>query len=310
MQTAWVALAAVVLDRLLGEPRRFHPLVGFGRLASGIERALYGGPDAGAAARRGRGGAALALAVLPFLAAAWWATVQEPWIGVTAETVLLYLALGGRSLEEHARRVANALEAGALEEARRRVGDMVSRDTGAMQPEDVARAAVESVLENGNDAVFGALFWYALAGAPGVVLYRLVNTLDALWGYRTPRYVHFGWAAARLDDVLNYLPARLTALTYAVLGDVRCALGCWRTQARHWDSPNAGPVMAAGAGALGLVLGGPARYHGEWRSRAQLGEGRVAAAADIPRAVRLVRRGLGLWSILIVLAALVHGFFL
>lgn len=303
MQTAWVALAAVVLDRLLGEPRRFHPLVGFGRLASGIERALYGGPDAGAAARRGRGGAALALAVLPFLAAAWWATVQEPWIGVTAETVLLYLALGGRSLEEHARRVANALEAGALEEARRRVGDMVSRDTGAMQPEDVARAAVESVLENGNDAVFGALFWYALAGAPGVVLYRLVNTLDALWGYRTPRYVHFGWAAARLDDGLNYLPARLTALTYAALGRFACALRCWRTQGGAWESVNAGPVMAAGAGALGLKLGGPARYHGALKKRPTLGEGVAPGVADIERATALVKHGTGLWLVMLMTGA-------
>jgi len=305
MQMACVALAAVWLDRLLGEPRRLHPLVGFGRLANGIERALYGGAEVAPSARRWRGVAALALAVLPFVAAAWWAAAQGPWIGVAAETALLYLAIGGRSLEEHARRVAESLEAGALEEARRRVGDLVSRDTGAMGPEDVARGAVESVLENGNDAVFGALFWYALAGAPGVILYRLANTLDALWGYRTPRYLHFGWAAARLDDALNYLPARLTALTYAALGRFESAMRCWRAQGAAWDSVNAGPVMAAGAGALGVKLGGPARYHGALKMRPPLGEGKAPGASDIERAAALVRRGTGLWLAAFMTGALI-----
>jgi adenosylcobinamide-phosphate synthase len=303
IQTAFVALTAVLLDRLLGEPRRFHPLVGFGQLASGIERALYGGADAAPRARRWHGGVALALAVLPLVIAAWWVAAQSPWVGAAAETALLYLALGRRSLEEHARRVVDALEAGALEEARRRVADMVSRDTGAMTSEEVARGAVESVLENGNDAVFGALFWYALAGAPGVVLYRLANTLDALWGYCTPRYLHFGWAAARLDDGLNYLPARLTALTYAALGRFEGAIRCWRAQGAAWESPNAGPVMAAGAGALGVKLGGPARYHGALKMRPALGEGKAPSAADIARATALVRRGTWLWLCVLMTGA-------
>lgn len=307
MTQAAVALTALLLDRLLGEPRRFHPLVGFGRLAHWLEQRLYGSPGVPPWLRRLHGALAVAMLVLPF---AWIVTLFDGIAGLVVQVIVLYLAVGERSLVDHARAVTHALEAGDLARARVQVARLVSRDTHELDEGAVARAATESVLENGNDAVFGALFWFLLAGAPGVVAYRLANTLDAMWGYRNDRYRDFGWAAARLDDVLNYLPARLTALTYAVLGDVRCALGCWRTQARHWDSPNAGPVMAAGAGALGLVLGGPARYHGEWRSRAQLGEGRVAAAADIPRAVRLVRRGLGLWSILIVLAALVHGFFL
>jgi adenosylcobinamide-phosphate synthase len=302
MQTALVALTAVLLDRLLGEPRRFHPLVGFGRLANGLERSFYGGEELTPRARRWRGVAALALAVLPFTAMAWL-VAQAPLVGLGMETLLLYLALGGRSLEEHARRVADSLEAGALEEARRRVADMVSRDTGAMAPEDVARGAVESVLENGNDAVFGTLFWYALAGAPGVVLYRLANTLDALWGYRTPRYLHFGWAAARLDDGLNYLPARLTALTYAALGRFEGAIRCWRAQGAAWESVNAGPVMAAGAGALGVKLGGPARYHGALKMRPALGEGKAPGVADIARATALVRRGTWLWLCVLMTGA-------
>jgi adenosylcobinamide-phosphate synthase len=135
-----------------------------------------------------------------------------------------------------------------------------------------------------------------LAWAPGVVLYRLANTLDAMWGYRTPRYRDFGWAAARLDDVLNWIPARLTALSYVVVGTKPAlAWRCWREQAPVWKSPNAGPVMAAGAGALGLALGGQARYHGEWVARPALGEGLAPRAEDIDRAVALVRRALWLW---------------
>jgi len=132
----------------------------------------------------------------------------------------------------------------------------------------------------------------------------LSNTLDAMWGYRNARYNYFGWAAARLDDVLNFIPARLTALSYALLGHTRSALHCWRQQAAAWESPNAGPVMAAGAGALRVRLGGAAIYHGESEQRPLLGCGMAAGAADIARAVRLVRNTLYAWLIIITLAML------
>ncbi|ALN87478.1 cobalamin biosynthesis protein CobD [Lysobacter capsici] len=215
----------------------------------------------------------------------------------------MYLAIGLRSLDEHAAPVAAALQAGDLAGARAAVGRIVSRDVDALDGERVAAAATESVLENGSDAVFAALFWFAVLGPAGAVLYRLANTLDAMWGYRTPRYERFGWAAARIDDALNLIPARLTALTYAALGDTASAWRCWRTQARHWDSPNAGPVMAAGAGALRVRLGGSAPYHGVWEPRPLLGEGDAPSADSIRRALGLVKRGVAVWVGLFVLAA-------
>lgn len=283
------ALAGVLLDRLFGEPRRWHPLVGFGRLADAAERRFRSGAPGHAVGNRLRGLAAWTLIVVPFVAlAAWFA---HPVLDV----LLLWFALGGRSLGEHARAIAAPLAAGDLAAARERVGMIVSRDTAQLDEAGVATAAVESVLENGNDAVFGALFWFFLFGGAGALLFRLANTLDAMWGYKDARRIHFGWAAARSDDALNFVPARLTALTYALLGHAGQAFACWRTQAAQWGSPNAGPVMAAGAGTLGVTLGGPAVYHGRVEERAKLGAGEAATAADIARAVALVVRGQWLW---------------
>lgn len=293
-------LCGVLLDAWLGEPRRLHPLIGFGRFARALESGLH-------ADSRGRGLMAWLLAVLPLSAAAWWLQrnlfAYSFWLGAAYAAFALYLAIGLRSLDEHAAPVAAALQAGDLAGARAAVGRIVSRDVDALDGERVAAAATESVLENGSDAVFAALFWFAVLGPAGAVLYRLANTLDAMWGYRTPRYERFGWAAARIDDALNLIPARLTALTYAALGDTASAWRCWRTQARHWDSPNAGPVMAAGAGALRVRLGGSAPYHGVWEPRPLLGEGDAPSADSIRRALGLVKRGVAVWVGLFVSAA-------
>lgn len=298
MTTALAMVAAVLLDAWLGEPRRFHPLVAFGRLVGVVESRLYRD-------HRFSGIAAWCAAVLPIVFAAWalgvWLMRGAPWLWFVYQTFVLYLVIGLRSLRDHAMPVARALEAGDILGARTAVGRMVSRDTAALDDVQVASAATESVLENGNDAVFGALFWFAVLGVPGAVLYRLANTLDAMWGYRTERYERFGWAAARFDDVLNFLPARLTALSYGLLGDAARAWRCWRAQAPQWDSPNAGPVMAAGAGALGVCLGGAAPYDGVWEPRPALGEGEPADARSIVRALQLVRRGVVLWLAAMVL---------
>jgi len=302
-----MVLAAVLLDRLLGEPRRFHPLVGFGNLAAQIEKLFYGPTNATSAAHYLRGIASVCALLVPPVALAIILQQQSAIFGALFSILLLYFAIAPRSLREHAERVADAFSAGGLPDARRQVSLMVSRDTSQLDESGVARATVESVLENGSDAVFGALFWFVVAGAPGVLLYRLSNTLDAMWGYRNARYHYFGWAAARLDDVLNFIPARLTALTYALLGNTRIALNCWRQQARAWDSPNAGPVMASGAGSLMVTLGGAATYHGVSEIRPVLGEGRVPQVSDIARAITLVQRGVWLWVAVLLLIGSLHG---
>jgi len=307
LNTTWPMLCAVLLDHLLGEPRRFHPLVGFGWLARRVEEIFYVGINAIPFTRYMQGLAAVCVLLIPLVALA--ALLQHAAVyGALFSIMMLYIAIAPRSLREHAERVAQAFSINDLPAARQAVGMMVSRDTSQLDESGVARATVESVLENGNDAIFAALFWFAVAGAPGVVLYRLSNTLDAMWGYRNERYNHFGWAAARLDDVLNFIPARLTALSYALIGHTRSALQCWRQQAAAWESPNAGPVMAAGAGALCVQVGGAAIYHGQVEQRPALGCGMATEAADILRAVRLVRHTLYLWlGVIVSIALLVSG---
>lgn len=302
MLTAGLMGLALLLDHWLGEPVRWHPLVGFGRLAGRVARHLY-------ADSRARGLLAWCLAVVPPSLLSWalvvLATRISPWLGGALQALLLYLCIALRSLEQHAGPVIAALRSGRLDQARRAVSMIVSRDTEALDARQVAVAATESMLENGSDAVFAALFWFLLLGAPGAVAYRLANTLDAMWGYRTPRWHRFGWAAARIDDGLNWLPARLVALSYALCGHAGAALACWRRQARRWDSPNAGPVMAAGAGALRVKLGGGAPYHGRWKRRPRLGLGRAASAESVAAAVRLVRRGVLVWWLLVLAAGLI-----
>ncbi len=286
-----VCIAALILDRLFGEPSRWHPLVGLGwcidRVEGWLNRDGQGGVGAGAL------GVVLVVALPLALAYAASALPLAVWAPVSA--VVLWAAIGHHSLVDHGMAVYRPLVSGDLDGARERVGMMVSRDTTALDEAGVAAATTESVLENGADAVFASLFWFLLAGLPGLVLHRVVNTLDAMWGYRSSRFNHFGRFAARLDDVLNWIPARLTALSYALAGNRRQGLACWRRQARDWDSPNAGPVMAAGAGALSVQLGGPAPYRDGWKTRPVLGEGDPACADTIPAACALVWRALLIW---------------
>lgn len=306
--TALVVGLAALLDRLLGEPKRWHPLVGFGRLADSLEARLntsVGGRIAGTIG--------LLLAVVPFVLVAFGIEylLRDHALALALVSMLvLYLAIGWQSLLQHAQAVSLPLAQGDIDGARAAVAMLVSRDTATMTPPQVATAATESVLENGADGVLSAIFWYCLAGLPGLVGYRLVNTLDAMWGYRTSRFANFGWASARCDDLLNLVPARLTALSYALLGRTGLAFRCWRAQAATWKSPNAGPVMAAGAGAINTSLGGSAVYDGQLQQRPPLGpqgaDANAAAtpsAATIDAACRLVSQSVLLWCLVIALGA-------
>lgn len=282
--------AALTLDAILGEPKRFHPLIGFGVIAKRLDALLN---------KRSilLGAFAWLLAVVPIVACVilinhylsplmqWLFTVFCAWI-----------ALGWKSLHQHAAAVFAALNSGDLAHARVRTSYMVSRNTDNADETALSRATIESLLENGSDAIFAALFWLILLGAPGVVLYRLSNTLDAMWGYRNERYEQFGKCAARIDDVLNYLPARLTAMLYVVCGNSKQALNAWQQQAKTWYSPNAGVVMASGAGALNLRLGGVAKYHGKQKQRPELGFGSAPSTQDIQRALVLLNRSVYLFG--------------
>lgn len=302
--TLIICIAALLLDRLLGEPRRWHPLVGLGHVITQLERHFNG-------AGKGRvrdGGLAVVLLVLPFVVLGAVVSFLPVVFSAPLAAIMLWLCIGWRSLTEHGMAVYRPLVEGNLTEARTRVGMMVSRDTRELDATDVATATSESLLENGADAIFASLFWFIVAGLPGLLLHRVVNTLDAMWGYRTARFNRLGRVAAVLDDVLNWIPARLVALGYALTGHTGLALRCWRTQAPAWDSPNAGPVMAAGAGALALQLGGGAPYHDGWRERPVLGTGAPASAEAIPEVLKLIGRNLVLWmAVLAVLAMLVES---
>jgi adenosylcobinamide-phosphate synthase len=322
-------VTALVLDHLLGEPKRFHPLIGFGWLANNLERLLRrpgkgekkisidqgfpvpGGLSSGNQRLMGLAGW---LVLAPMLTALlYWLLspiINAGEIGLfLVGTLVLYFSIGCRSLAEHARSVAAPLSkqpfsSDDLDCARQQLSRMVSRETADLDKESVAKATVESVLENANDAILAPIFWFVVAGIPGVLLYRFTNTLDAMWGYKNRRYRYFGWVAARMDDVLNWLPARCCALSYALVGNFAPAIRCWQQQARLCDSPNAGPVMSSGAGAMGICLGGRACYHGEVVIKPQLGEGRIANCDDIAGAIQLVQRTVVLWIAVVVLIQL------
>ncbi|WP_415890644.1 adenosylcobinamide-phosphate synthase CbiB [Neptuniibacter sp. SY11_33] len=301
MSIALSLLIALLLDYFLKEPKRFHPLVGFGNLAIAIEKRLNQGTAATNSQKRA-GIIAWLLAVIPLSCIALIIDLLLSGSAVFSAVVggvVLYLAIGWQSLLSHALAIAKPLNQGDLDSARTAVGMIVSRDTSELDEKAVASAATESVLENGADAIFAAIFWFCLLGIPGVVLYRLSNTLDAMWGYKNERFLHFGWCAARIDDLLNFIPARLTALSYALVGETKIALDSWKQQAPTWKSPNAGPVMAAGAGAINVSLGGAAIYHGEVQQRPPLGPvgGDQPSAKSIEDACGLVNRVLMLWGI-------------
>lgn len=282
-------LLGVLVDRIIGDPRQGHPVAVFGNMAQALERRSYrDSVPAGARHLAALLGPSLAISAL----LSRWTSRRGPVTELLLTAVTTWAVLGGRSLKTEAQIVNHRLSRGDLPGARQRLTHLVGRDTRELDADEVARAVVESVAENTSDAVVAPLWWGAVAGVPGLIGYRIVNTLDAMVGHRNDRYERFGKASARLDDVANLIPARLAALlTVAaaptVQGSTREALRTWRRDAGHHPSPNAGPVEAAFAGALGCRLGGVNTYGGSSEDRHELGSGRPARPEDIARSVRL-----------------------
>ena len=301
MLLTFTVLIAYILDLLIGEPRRWHPLVGFGNVANWLENKLNRVPNMSSFLSRLWGLIAWALLILPIVVLLFWIEAQV--LSTQGDFILgvvcLTFAIGTKSLIQHARAVADALKASDIILARKKIALIVSRDTSKSDEKAINIATIESVLENGSDAIFAAIFWFVVLGAPGVVMYRLANTLDAMWGYRTERFNSFGWAAARIDDILNWLPARLTGLTYAIAGNIRSALLSWQKQAKLWHGVNPGVVMASGAGALNIKLGGAAIYHGENIERPELGCDNTPQVKDIDRSIQLVNKSIVIWLLFI-----------
>ncbi|MFD8247343.1 cobalamin biosynthesis protein [Nocardia sp. NPDC059691] len=279
--TALGLLLGFALDRAFGDPRRWHPVAGFGSAVAALESVTY-------ADRRAAGLVHEALAVGAVVGLG--AAVRRG--GVVATAAATWTVLGGRSLARAGRRMADRLAGGDLDGARALLPSLCGRDPQALDADGLARAALESIAENTSDAAVAPVVWGAVAGVPGLLGYRAVNTLDAMIGYRNERYRHFGWAAARVDDAANLIPARVTGLLTAVLapsigGRPAAALAAWRRDAAGHPSPNAGVVEASMAGALGVRLGGRTEYPHGVEMRPVLGDGQAPTVHDLRRAVRL-----------------------
>ncbi|MGH6924157.1 MAG: adenosylcobinamide-phosphate synthase CbiB [Propylenella sp.] len=312
--TLLVLSAALVIDRVAGDPpwlwtRVQHPIVLIGRSVDALD-ALLNDQRSPPSARRLRGVAMTALLVIAGGAVGWafHAFLAAIPFGLAVEAVIVSILLAQKSLIDHVETVGRALVSGGLEGGRRAVARIVGRDVSALDEAGVARAAMESGAENFSDGVIAPAFWYLLLGLPGIFVYKVVNTADSMVGHRSSRHEAFGWAAARFDDLLNFAPARLSAVLLAAAAAIsgcdgrRAASAAWRDAPRH-KSPNAGWPEAALAGALGVAFGGPRRYgelkvDGAWLNP----EGSAnAGPADILAAIRLIDVA---WALLLVLTAL------
>jgi adenosylcobinamide-phosphate synthase len=276
-------------DRAFADPRRGHPVAGFGHLAIAVERRTYRDSR-----RAGLAHTATLLATLAALGIGVerLAMRRGPVATAAATAAATYVVLGGTSLTRTGARMAHLLDAGDLAGARALLPSLCGRDPAALDAEGLTRAALESVAENTSDATVAPLWWGLVGGVPGLLVYRGANTLDAMIGHRSPRYERFGWAAARFDDFVNYVPARLTgvlvaACAPAVGGRARAAVAAWRADAAKHPSPNAGVAEAAFAGALGVRLGGRTQYAHRVEIRPTLGDGPAPEVADLSRSVGL-----------------------
>ena len=312
MGFAGAMAVAVALDALLGWPgglfaRIGHPVIWLGALIDALDRRCNRTADAPWLRRVA--GVAAALVVIALAAALGWAvqtTVAFGWSGMFLLGILAWPFVALRSLHDHVAAVARPLEAGDIAAARTAVSMIVGRDPAQLDEAGIARAAIESLAENTSDGIVAPVFWGALFGLPGIVGYKAVNTLDSMIGHRTARHQSFGWAAARIDDLANFIPARLTGFLFALLSArPQAATACMARDARAHRSINAGWPEAAMAGALGVRLCGPRSYHGVLADEPWLNaSARDPAAADLISGLKLYRRAMLLLGGLLVILAL------
>ena len=294
-----------ILDLLLGDPAWLpHPVVGFGKMIAFGEHRLNKGTH------RKLKGAVLAIGlILATFAATWlllYAISKLPsplGEGLGVRLLLIFFCLAGTTLIREVREVFLALDR-SLEEGRRQVARIVGRDTSELSAQEVRTAALETLAENLSDGVIAPLFWLAFLGVPGMVAYKMVNTLDSMIGYRTERYREFGCWAAHIDDIANYIPARLTALLMIIVAGRPCLAGfVWRNGCRH-ASPNSGYPEAALAGILNCRFGGPHYYFGELFDKPFIGENdRALTTEDMKKAIRVNRMAEVLMVVLVGLCA-------
>jgi adenosylcobinamide-phosphate synthase len=284
-------LAGCLADLVLADPRAGHPVAGFGAAAATVERVIYRDTRIAGAAHVG-----VLVGAVSLLGAAVQRDARRrgPRCAVAATAVATWIALGGTSLTRTGLAMGELLSRDDVDGAKRLLPSLCGRDPAQLDAAGLTRASLESVAENTSDAHVAPLLWATVGGAPAVLGYRAVNTLDSMVGHRSPRYVRFGWAAARLDDAANYVAARVTAALVVLCapvvdGSPSGAVRAWRRDAARHPSPNAGVVEAAFAGALGVRLGGPTQYQYELQIRPTLGEGIPPSVADLRRAVRLSR---------------------
>jgi adenosylcobinamide-phosphate synthase len=278
-----------LLDLFFADPRRGHPVALFGRLAGAIERIMYRDSRI-----RGFWYVLLLVGGSTAIGYAISSQIHNTWLRIITIAIITWIVLGGTSLIKEARSMSEALVADDLPAARIRLGSLCGRDARFLDANSLARATIESVAENTSDAVVAPLFWGAFLGVPGLLAYRALNTLDAMVGYRSPRYAKFGLASAKLDDLANLIPARITGLLSALFSRVVGGSFFETLQVMHRDgskhpSPNSGQAESAFAGALGITLGGTSIYAGEIVNLPQLGAGRTVEVVDIAAANRLSR---------------------
>jgi adenosylcobinamide-phosphate synthase len=279
-------LAGVAVDSLTGDPKSGHPVAAFGRIAGAVEQRLWRDSRAS-----GTAFVATCVGGVACLGLVIERATSNRLIYPVAVAAVTWTVLGGQTLRREALALHDFLDRDDLPGARERLTHLVGRDPTGLDESEISRAAVESVAENTSDAIVAPLVWGAVAGVPGLLAYRSVNTLDAMVGDKSDRYLRFGWAAARLDDVANLVPARFTALLVAMVGGQPKEV--WRVtrrDARQHPSPNAGWCEAAFAGSLGLRLGGVNVYGDRTERRPTLGDGSPATRGDLHRSARLSRR--------------------